>query len=259
MEMNRELWEPPCKCTSTTLVSGGPFPVARWIITMFLPRVRVLMWGAFGPPQVLFMAMIYSLKEQTGPDKTIWFLIDLITSQFTMHIYINSYDEALEKFLNCSLRLPWSAHTFPCLRFEWKKILLFSRLLTTLLVDLLPEKPLSSSSSELCSLSCMADCLSNWYAFVSIQGRTHIHTHRNTQSHGQIFAYKLGFQLSGISVWWDNSSSGFWTQCWTGWVKTQLSLLKCWYKLIVHNNSFHETLFDIAAASIIRKPMIALC
>lgn len=66
MEMNRELWERPCKCTSTTLVSGGPFPVARWIITMFLPRVRVLMWGAFGPPQVLFMAMIYSLKEQTG-------------------------------------------------------------------------------------------------------------------------------------------------------------------------------------------------
>ena len=69
MEMNRELWERPCKCTSTTLVSGGPFPVARWIITMFLPGVRVLMWGAFGPPQVLFMAMIYSLKEQTGARK----------------------------------------------------------------------------------------------------------------------------------------------------------------------------------------------
>lgn len=79
MEMNRELWEWPCKCTSTTLVSGGPFPVARWIITMFLPRVRVLMWGAFGPPQVLFTAMIYPLKEQTGPDKTIWFR-HLITS-----------------------------------------------------------------------------------------------------------------------------------------------------------------------------------
>lgn len=69
MEMNGELWEQSCKCTSTTLVSGGPFPVARWIITMFLPRVRVLMWGAFGPPQVLFMAMIYSLKEQTETDK----------------------------------------------------------------------------------------------------------------------------------------------------------------------------------------------
>ncbi len=79
MEMNRELWEWPCKCTSTTLVSGGPFPVARWIITTFLPRVRALMWGAFGPPQVLFMATIYPLKEQTGPDKTIWFR-HLITS-----------------------------------------------------------------------------------------------------------------------------------------------------------------------------------
>lgn len=79
MEMNWELWEWPCKCTSTTFVSGGPFPVARWIMTMFLPRVRVLMWGAFGPPQVLFTAMIYSLKEQTGPDKTIWFE-HLITS-----------------------------------------------------------------------------------------------------------------------------------------------------------------------------------
>lgn len=96
MEMNRELWEWPCKCTSTTLVSGGPFPVARWIITMFLPRVRVLMWGAFGPPQVLFMAMIYSLKEQTGPDKTIWFG-HLNTSLSTMHANIETYGAAYER------------------------------------------------------------------------------------------------------------------------------------------------------------------
>lgn len=125
MEMNRELWELPCKCTSSTLVSGGPFPVARWIITMFLPRVRVLMWGAFGPPQVLFMAMIYSLKEQTAPDKTIWFLIDLVTSQFTMHIYINTYDETDEK-LKKSLAILVLDYlvlkkTLKSLRYMWNK------------------------------------------------------------------------------------------------------------------------------------------
>lgn len=83
-----ELLEHPCKCTSTTLVSGGPFPVAWWITTMFLPGVRVLMWGACVPPQVHFMATICSLKEQTGTDKIIWF-VNVIMGCLTTHGFLS--------------------------------------------------------------------------------------------------------------------------------------------------------------------------
>lgn len=105
----------------------------------------------------------------------------------------------------------------------------------------LPDRPSSassSSSSELCSIFCMADCLSNWYAFVSVERHTRKvdvkYLLKSQVSNFQRFLCLMRQHAPVAESFGPDAEN------------TGLNQLSCWFKPTACSNCFHETAISIS-------------